>query len=146
VKVFVAVGTGKFDELIKAVDALDVEAICQIGQGAYTPKNHRWFRMKPSLDALYRWADVIIAHAGGGTLFEVLPLGKKVIAVPNQHRTDRHQYELLNELSRRNVLIPCRTVRDLPRTITAARKIRLDAYVPERCNVDNVIHTFLETQ
>ena len=143
-KVLVTVGTGKFDELIKAVDALDIEAVCQIGQGKYTPKNHQWFRMQPSLHELYRWADVIITHAGGGTLFEALNAGKKVIAIPNPDRTDRHQYELLDELSRRNVLIPCRTVRDLPRTITAAQKIKLDAYVPEECNAEKLIHAFLE--
>ena len=142
--VLVTVGTGAFDELIAAIDNLNIKAVCQIGQGTYTPKNHQWFRMQQNLDALYQWADVIVTHAGGGTLFEVLPLGKKVIALANPERTDRHQEELLHELARQNVLLPCQTVRDLPKTITAAQHAKLAQYVAEPCAIPAVISAFLE--
>lgn len=45
----------------------------------------------PSLQAHMEAADLIISHAGSGSLFEALSLGKAIIAVPNAILMANHQ-------------------------------------------------------
>ena len=45
----------------------------------------------PSMHACMEAADLIISHAGSGSLFEALSLGKPVIAVPNAILMANHQ-------------------------------------------------------
>jgi UDP-N-acetylglucosamine transferase subunit ALG13 len=142
-RVFVTVGTGCFDELIRKVDRLAVEAVCQIGQGVYVPRNHQWFRIQKGLRRWYYWADVIVAHSGGGTLFEALPLGKRIIAVPNLHRTDAHQRELAEEFARKGLVLKS-SVQELPRLLQTVQDIPRKRYSASRCMIPNVIHRFLE--
>lgn len=142
-RVFVTVGTGCFDELIRKIDRLAVEAVCQIGNGFYIPQNHRWFRMQKGLRRWYDWADVIVTHSGGGTLFEALPLGKRIIAVPNLHRTDAHQCELADEFTRQGLLLKS-SVEDLPRRLRTVREIPRGRYSASHCRIPQAIHEFLE--
>jgi beta-1,4-N-acetylglucosaminyltransferase len=142
-KVFVTVGTGGFDALVREADRLDCEVVCQIGRGAYAPKKQQWFRVCPSLEPWYEWADVIVAHGGAGTLLEALARSKKVIAVPHPGRTDRHQEELVEELARGNVLVRCATVADLPAALRAINQQKLAAYVPPPCAIPELIHAFV---
>lgn len=142
-KVFIAAGTGSFDALIKEADALPHEVVCQIGDGKYAPKHQQWFRTCPTLEPWYDWADIIVTHAGAGTMLEALAHDKRVIAVPNLQRTDAHQHELLAELAQQGAVTPCRTVRDLPRTITLSTGKRHTKYVPPQCSIPAVIAAFL---
>jgi UDP-N-acetylglucosamine transferase subunit ALG13 len=142
-KVFVAAGTGSFDALIREADALPHDVVCQIGGGTYAPKRQQWFRTCPSLEPWYDWADIIVTHAGAGTMLEALAHGKTVIAVPNLQRTDAHQHELLNELAAQDAVTPCRTVRDLPKTITLSTGKPRKKYLPPQCSIPAVINSFL---
>jgi UDP-N-acetylglucosamine transferase subunit ALG13 len=45
----------------------------------------------PSMHAYMEAADLIISHAGSGSLFEALSLGKTIIAVPNATLMANHQ-------------------------------------------------------
>lgn len=45
----------------------------------------------PSMHAYMEAADLIISHAGSGSLFEALSLGKTIIAVPNTILMANHQ-------------------------------------------------------
>ncbi len=45
----------------------------------------------PSMHAYMEAADLIISHAGSGSLFEALSLGKMIIAVPNAILMANHQ-------------------------------------------------------
>ena len=143
-KVFVTVGSGGFDALVREADKLDCEVVCQIGKGAYAPGKQQWFRVCPSLEPWYDWADVIVAHGGAGTLLETVGHGKKVIAIPNTERSDRHQEELVEELARGNVLVRCATVADLPSALSTIGQKKLAAYVPPKCGIPDVIHAFLQ--
>ena len=87
----------------------------QIGEGAYTPHKIvprgalrsvlpnglavEMFKYAPDLGAHMRNADLIISHAGSGSLFEALRLKKKVIAVPNALLMANHQAELVGPKS-----------------------------------------------
>lgn len=124
-RVFVTVGTTKFDMLIEAVDDPAVASalaargythlIMQIGSALYQPHrlfpagqpsnvlenglNVQYFDFAPSLAAHMAEADLIISHAGSGCIFESLSLGKALIAVPNPLLMDNHQVELAEHLS-----------------------------------------------
>ena len=142
--IFVTVGSGGFDALIRAADLLPYKMVCQIGDGSCVPRNARWFRTSPSLTRWYRWADVIVTHGGAATVFEALAHGKKVIVVPNTQRSDRHQEELAQELARRNHLVLCDDLRELLPMIAALKDRALTPYAPACCTIPDVIDAFLE--
>jgi beta-1,4-N-acetylglucosaminyltransferase len=129
--VFVTVGTTKFDALVAAVDdpsfadaliaAGYTHLVIQFGAGAYRP--HRLFpaaassaRLQnglqvecfdfaPSLQERLAGAALVVSHAGAGSIFESLALGKPVIAVPNPALMDDHQRELAEKLEGAGYLV-----------------------------------------
>lgn len=129
--VFVTVGTTKFDALVQAVDSVAVadalvakgysKLVIQKGAGKYqvqtlVPQGSQYhqfdnglqvqvFEFAPSLAKHMQAADLIISHAGSGSIFEALKLGKPLIAVPNAILMDNHQSELAEHLARLHYLI-----------------------------------------
>ena len=65
------------------------------------------FSLVPSLAEYITCADLIVSHAGAGSLFEALRAGKKILAVPNGGLMDNHQVELASELAARKFLFWC---------------------------------------
>ncbi|DBA82262.1 TPA: hypothetical protein ACH3X2_000532 [Trebouxia sp. C0005] len=123
--VFVTVGTTKFDALIQAVDTIEIAdalvkqgctaLVIQKGAGRYQVQtlvplgrqHHQHsnglqvqvFEFAPSLADYMKQADLIISHAGSGSIFEALRLGKPLVAVPNAILMDNHQAELAEHLA-----------------------------------------------
>lgn len=101
-----------FDRLIKAVDqwAYDRkrdDLFAQIGAGGWKPYSirHAEFMDPPEFLRLFKAADMIVAHAGMGTILTALQHQKPVIVMPrraslgeqrNEHQlaTARHMSEL----------------------------------------------------
>jgi beta-1,4-N-acetylglucosaminyltransferase len=124
-RVFVTVGSTTFPELVEAVLSVDViksliglgavELCIQHGSnGALyrAAKNKsetalaiRGFDYSPSIEGEMKRADLIISHAGSGSLLEALHLGKSVIAVPNVSLMDNHQIDLASALSDQGYLL-----------------------------------------
>lgn len=126
--VFVTVGSTKFDALIKALDTPKVaeelatlgftDLIIQLGAGDYRPQqtsarlntknvglNIEWFEFTPSIGQYLSTADVVISHAGSGSIFETLRLNKPLVAVPNPVLMDDHQKELADKLAKEGYLV-----------------------------------------
>ncbi len=145
--IFVTVGTGKFDELVEEIDRIALntkeEIIVQIGEGDYLPKNIRHFRFKDSLTDYYKNADLIIAHGGAGTTYELLAMGKRLVSMANLNRTDVHQNEILEALSKQGYLVWCRRFEDLERCIKKARRFRFKKYRQPECKIAEKIKEFL---
>lgn len=145
--IFVTVGTGKFDELIIKIDELAPKIkekfIAQIGNGNYAPKNISYFRFKPNLMPYYKKADLIISHGGAGTTYELLAMGKKLVSIANPNRTDIHQEEILEVLSKEKHLIWCRNTKDLEEAIKKAKKFKFKKYTKPRCKIAGKIKEFL---
>jgi beta-1,4-N-acetylglucosaminyltransferase len=99
-KIFVTVGTTKFDSLIEYIDQNkefdDLNIECQIANGKYIPKNHLYFKFceNSAIIRKYESADLIISHAGAGTIYKLLEMRKRIIIVPNLDRVDKHQLDL----------------------------------------------------
>ncbi|KDQ60751.1 glycosyltransferase family 1 protein [Jaapia argillacea MUCL 33604] len=75
------------------------------------------WKFKPTLQEEYSRADLVISHAGSGTILDVLRLGKPLIVIPNPTLLDNHQEELANALSALGHL-KASTILDLPETIS----------------------------
>ncbi|CAM9114911.1 unnamed protein product [Scytosiphon promiscuus] len=121
--VFVTVGTTKFDALIEAIDDAALLSIlsskgftsltAQIGHGGHIPTfplgpqaamDCKWYRFKPTLHEDMASADVVVSHAGAGSVMEALGLGKALVVVVNDALMDNHQEELAEALARRDHL------------------------------------------
>jgi len=148
--IFVTVGTGKFDSLVKQLDKiapkLKHKIIIQLGSGQYKPKNCKWFKFTPNLQKYYMQSSLIIGHGGPGTVFEILDTGKPFIALANKDRTDPlHQVEFLEAISKEtNGLIYCRKIENLLNAIQKAKKYNFDKYKKPGCWMAKVIGDLID--
>lgn len=97
-KILVTVGTTKFDELIEAVASsayfADCECVLQVGPGGRHASGFRCLEYTPDIEDYYRWADVVVTHAGAGSIYRLLELSKRLVIVPNLSRVDKHQADI----------------------------------------------------
>lgn len=145
--VFVTVGTTCFDALVKAVDSEEMkesllqkgytDLLIQMGRGTYIPSKVSGnstlqvghFTFSPSIADYIREASLVISHAGSGSIFETLRLGKPLIVVVNEDLMDNHQSELAEELAERKHLF-CARPQTLQETIKAMDLNILLPYIP----------------
>ncbi|KAF7389150.1 UDP-N-acetylglucosamine transferase subunit ALG13 [Vespula maculifrons] len=115
-KVFVTVGTTSFDDLISTIlnhEVLEALALrgynylsLQIGKSSLEPDctprygiNHiEYFHLSSSIEDHIQAADLVISHAGAGSILEALEAHKHLIVVTNQLLMDNHQLELAQQL------------------------------------------------
>ncbi|XP_053979132.1 UDP-N-acetylglucosamine transferase subunit ALG13 homolog [Hylaeus anthracinus] len=123
--VFVTVGTTKFDELIKTVltteilEALSLKAynklILQIGKTSLVPNcvprcgfvAIEYFTLSSNILEYVKAADLVISHAGAGSILDALENKKNLIVVVNQSLMDNHQLELAEQLYMDKYLYYC---------------------------------------
>jgi len=142
--IFVTVGTHYqgFERLIKKMDEIaekmDDEVIMQIGYTKYEPKDAKWFRFlerEEDILELYKKADVIVAHAGAGTLLMALFFGKPIVVVPRLKKFGEHvddqQLELAEALENMGKVI---AVYDIEKLEDAIRKAKSLKYKPVKRN------------
>ena len=90
--IFVTVGAQMpFDRLIEAVDQWaeknrNIYVYAQIGDTQYEPRNIRWskFVNPDQLRTLVQTADVVVSHAGMGTILTALQSGKPILVMPRR--------------------------------------------------------------
>ena len=97
-RVLVTVGTTRFDSLIRYIDEVFADSLIaftfQIADGKYEPVNFPFFTFSNDIETYYRESDLVICHAGAGTIYKLLEIKKKIIIVPNTERTDNHQLDI----------------------------------------------------
>lgn len=107
VDILVTVGSTLFDELFDQIDSLP-ESIrsritCQVGPSEKRPKVSKIIDFVDNIEDYYKSAQIVICHAGAGTVFRLLELEKKIIVVPNISRTDKHQLDLAQYIEDNNL-------------------------------------------
>lgn len=119
--IFVTVGTTLFDKLVSAATSFEAlewmmsrgytRLVIQFGKGKEPtiPKNSplesiETYRFQPTLDNDMQNADLIISHAGAGTVMEAMKYQKKLVVVINTLLMDNHQAELANAMGERGHL------------------------------------------
>lgn len=132
--IFVTVSGWAFDRLIKAVDELvgsgkiKENAVMQIGNTKYEPKNCEWFRFESTqkITDLNRTARIIISHAGAGCVIAALKFKKPLIIVPRYKRfgehVNDHQRDLAEVLEREKIAIAVYDIAGLESAIRKAKK------------------------
>jgi beta-1,4-N-acetylglucosaminyltransferase len=114
-RAFVTVGTTKFDALVAALDtdaclsALVARGFTslrmQIGHGEHEPRASfpglelSFYRHDPQYKRDVARADLVISHAGAGSIMDGLALGKKLLVVVNTALMDNHQAELAEAMA-----------------------------------------------
>lgn len=130
--IFVTVGTTLFDKLISSVSSSQALAwmqehgytrlVMQYGKGAEPPIPQNaslenidieTYRFRPTLDKDMKDADLILSHAGAGTVHEATKLGKQLVVVINTELMDNHQTELAHAMGSRKHLFVVNSPEDL---------------------------------
>lgn len=145
-RVFATVGSTQFDELVRALlsDAVlgvlrrkgCTQLVVQYGRSDVVPTatTSTWLELemwafKPTIEDDVRHADLVISHAGAGTILEVLRLGKPLIVVPNPTLLDNHQEELASKLDALGHL-RATSVSELSATLAAFDPAALIPFLP----------------
>lgn len=132
-KIFVTVGTTSFDKMIEKVDNFflkesDFNVTFQIADGKYIPVSGKYFSYTDKIYDYYNEADVVITHAGAGTIYTLLEMEKKIIAIPNLERIDKHQKDLAKYMESNNYLMVCWDYENLPFVIGSIRDFTPSKY------------------
>lgn len=146
--IFVTVGTHYqgFERLIRKMDdiagRIDDDVVMQIGSTNYAPKNARYFKFlgEESILRCYEKANVVVAHAGAGTLMTALSLGKRVVAVPRMKKFGEHiddqQFELAEALSKQGRVMAVFDIEELERVLKEVNKLKFPIMKKERQLID----------
>lgn len=110
-KIFVTVGNDlhSFHRLIEEVDGLsqktDQRFVIQYGYSSYVPRHVKQKDKFLSRDDFYDQfmsADIVVSHAGIGTIIDAIQSQKKLVIVPRQKKFDEHfndhQLEIAKEV------------------------------------------------
>jgi len=114
-RIFVTVGTIRpygFDRLIRRLEQVltpEDEVMWQIGTSSYLPSVGDVSVDMPRHELADKadWADVIISHAGVGSILSALKAGKVPVVVPRRaefgEHVDNHQFDIAEFVSRRDL-------------------------------------------
>lgn len=146
-KILVTLGTTRFDSLIKFIDENisdnDYEIIMQIADGVYKPKNFEYFTYIEDIKSYYENSDLIICHAGAGTIYQLLEMKKKLIIVPNLDRIDKHQSDISNFMNKNNYALTIENYNEIKNKIELSKNIKLDEFVKDPFFKVKEIHDFI---
>jgi len=154
--IFITVGTARdFSRLIKKVDEianrLNDKIIMQKGETKYVPKNCYYFDYtdRNEFENYIKKANIVITHAGAGTIIDCLKNKKPTIIVPrrkkyNEHRND-HQMDIARELEREGKLLVCYDVKNLESKIEEIKRLRFEAMGDKEPKIKNILLNFIES-
>lgn len=140
--IFVTVGTqGPFDRLVRAVDRWAAatgrtDVLAQIGPRAWRPSHVRWTAsLEPAeFRRTFEEAELIVSHAGIGTLVAALELGKTIVVLPrrarlHEHRND-HQMATAEHFCRKHGVAVAESEADLAPQLDAALRMAAKELIP----------------
>jgi UDP-N-acetylglucosamine transferase subunit ALG13 len=146
--IFVTVGAQMpFDRLVRAVDEWAgarerTDVLAQIGRTEWRPRRIAWkqFMEPKEFRANVERADVIVAHAGMGSIITALELGKPILVMPRrgslrETRND-HQVATAAQFARQARVAVAGDERELPSKLDEIGKLaaseRIPCFAPER--------------
>ncbi|WP_158514558.1 glycosyltransferase [Microbulbifer aggregans] len=87
-----------FERLVKAVDDWAItnqyfDIVFQVGKSSYQPRVGKKydFLAVDEMDDLVAKAKIIVSHAGTGTIFNCLSIGKPMVMLPRRFKYDEHR-------------------------------------------------------
>lgn len=146
-KVFIATGTGKeynFLRLLKMIDELCDEGILN-GENVlfqcvddYNPRNYKKFTLisDKEFKEIISDSDVIISHAGTGSVTSTLKLHKKMILFPRMshygEHGDDHQLDLCDLFESKGFVMVAKNKNELRKCI-----MNVDSFIPKTFESNN---------
>ncbi len=130
---------------------INEEVVVQAGYTKYKSDNMKICGLMPKndLEELIKKADLIITHAGVGSVEMSLEQNKKVIAIPRlkkygEHVND-HQKDIEDEFNRKGLLIGIEEVSELGVALKRVKQFIPKKYEkPKTDEIINVIKTFID--
>lgn len=144
-KIFVTTGTTDFTELVDAVLTLSnqYEVVVQTPTAYKDTGNCRFFDFVRNISDYYQWADIIITHAGAGSVYKLLELEKKILVVPNLTRKDKHQSQLADYVRDSNYGGVCYDLNTLASELNICQSNNYDIYQNEAFSgIDDIMNLF----
>lgn len=159
-KILITIGSmseKKFTRLFNIIDELCEEnilegdkIIAQVGFDNYKSKNFKTFDMISDEDfkSMIDESDVIISHAGTGTVTSCLKKDKKVIIFPRMFKYDEHyddhQLELCEVFTRKNYAMCARDKEELIQCINNLEKFSPKKFISNNSKINQLIIEFIE--
>lgn len=147
----------KFTRLFKAVDQLCKENIldpsrvkAQVGFDQYHSQYYKCFDMvsDEEFKRMIDEADLIISHAGTGTVISCIKKGKKVIVFPRRAKYDEHyddhQLELADLFARQNYVLVANDVDELRKCVQKIDDFHPSKFVSNNEKMNRIIIDFIE--
>ena len=127
-KIFATVGsTYPLDRLTKELDLIGenkkYKIFVQIGESKYKPRNIEFtkFLTYQEMQAKIKWADLIISHAGAGSIIDLLISKKKFVLFPRlkqyKEAIDNHQLELCEAFNKKYKIKYTLDANELPKLL-----------------------------
>ena len=156
-KTLISVGCSnfKFDRLFEIVDqlieegVLTGEVIAQTGYTDYKIKNYEHFEFisNDEMNKFQNDSDLIICHAGTGTVVGSIKKGKKVIVFPRLKKFDEHesdnQLELAEQFASEGYVLTANDKESLIEAIKTAETFIPKKFVSNKDNFVNLIKSLL---
>lgn len=159
-KVLVTIGSmveKKFTRLFKTIDELcelgildGKDVIAQVGFDNYDSKYYKCFDMiaDENFKRIISKSDLIIAHAGTGTVISSIKQGKKVIIFPRMAQYDEHyddhQLELAELFSKQGYVLQARNKEELKNCILNLGAFTPVPFVSNNANMNKLVIDFIE--
>lgn len=157
--IFVTVGTQKFqfnrmlskiDELISK-KVITEKVICQSGYSTYNPKNYKSFNFLDSKEYknYINSSNLLITHAGVGTILEAKKDNIPVIVIPRMKKygehVDDHQIQIARDFDKKGLVLKCENLNDLSLVLRQVKSKQLKNYKSNNCNFVNQLEKILES-
>jgi len=137
-------------ETFKAEGSITDEIQVQAGFTNFESKTMTIFQYlsQPELDALRQQADLIITHAGVGSILDALKYHKVVIGVARlkqfeEHAND-HQLEILETFSREGYILKADDLNDLPQLIQQAHSFKPKPYPFDNSTIIQTVLDYIQ--
>ena len=157
---FVTLGTQNFpfNRLLELIDRLVAEGVlrgevfAQTGCSTYVPRHfaHVDFLPPDEYNRYIAQSELVIAHAGVGTIMSCLSRHKKLIVVPRTEKhgehVDDHQFEIAEEFARKGYLLSANDYDDLKAAVLAIPTAPLLPYQKGSNTIEEKIDAFLRGQ
>jgi len=130
--IFVTVGSTRYDSLFYAIEKAlndNHNPTFQIADGEYSHTKITTIRFVKNINEYYQNADVIITHAGAGSVYNLLEMGKKIIVVHNTERVDAHQQDLVRFVEENNYGLGCYDVSQIAEKINKIENFQPAPYI-----------------
>lgn len=158
--ILVSVGASEygFDRLLKIVDEICEEGlldgshvVAQKGSAQYEPHHFKSFKLiaRDDYQKYLEHADVIISHAGTGSVIPPLKMGKKVIVFPRREKygehLDDHQLELASVFTNGGYTLCANNKEELIECIKRLSSFNPSVFTSNTVNMNKMIIDYIES-